>query len=262
VIVRHSILAGLGALLVTGAAMSAEVETGFLDRTVDCDGTERRYQVYLPRDYDPATAWPVVLFLHGSGERGEDGIRPTQVGLGGALRWHPERWPAIVVFPQIPAGDAWSSPSGCVALAALDAAQAEFHLDPDRVYLTGISLGGLGTWQLAYENPERFAAIVPVCGFVERHGERAWFVPDDADDPHAEVAGRLAWTPTWIFHGADDDVVPAEASRRMSAALQAVGAEVRYTEFAGVAHNSWDTAYATETLPRWLFHQRRSGGER
>lgn len=242
--------------------MAADIETGFLDRTVNCDGVERRYQVYVPRDYDPSVAWPVILFLHGSGERGEDGVRPTQVGLGGALRWNPDRWPAIVVFPQIPWGDAWSSPSGCVALATLAAAQVEFHTDPERVYLTGVSLGGLGTWQLAYENPEMFAAAVPVCGFVARDGERARFVPDDVDDPHAEVAGRLAWLPMWIFHGGADPVVPVEASRHMFEALRAVGAPVEYSELEGVQHNSWDAAYATEKLPRWLFEQRRTGGER
>ncbi|MCP4574570.1 MAG: prolyl oligopeptidase family serine peptidase [bacterium] len=242
--------------------MAEGTPTGFLDRTLQCEGAERRYQVYVPRDYDPAVAWPVILFLHGSGERGEDGVRPTQVGLGSAIRWSPERWPAIVVFPQLPDRKVWSDGAGCMALAALAAAEAEFHTDPDRVYLTGVSLGGLGTWQLAYEHPERFAALVPVCGFVEPAGHRGGFVPDTADGPHAEVARRLAQVPTWIFHGAADPVVPVEDARLMSAALEEAGAKVHYSELAGVEHNSWDPAYATESLPRWLFDQRRPAGGR
>lgn len=245
-------------LLMPGVLMAQTFETGFLDRTLECGGQERRYQVYVPRDYDPEAAWPVILFLHGSGERGEDGLRPTQVGIGNALRWSVERWQALVVFPQIPWGDAWSEPAGCAALAALGAVEAEFNTDPDRVYLTGVSLGGLGTWQLGCENPGRFAALVPVCGFIERHGHRLGFVPEDAADPYTEVARRLAHVPIWIFHGDADPVVPVEGARRLAAALREAGAEVRYSELAGVEHNSWDPAYADENLPRWLFEQRRT----
>lgn len=231
--------------------------TGFLDRSVESGGLTYPYQVYVPRSYDPNERWPVVLFLHGAGERGADGLRQTDVGLGRALRWSPERYPAIVVMPQTPADSSWQEEPAQAALAALEATMAEWRTDPDRVYLTGMSLGGNGTWYLAYHHPERFAAIAPVCGWVHRGGRLAIVPADGKRSPAERVAARLAHLPTWIWHGADDPVVPVEESRAMAAALEAAGGEVRYTELEGVGHNAWDPAYGSEALPAWLLAQRR-----
>jgi beta-galactosidase len=233
-------------------------ETGFLDRTVEVSGLTYPYQVYVPRSYDPATPWPVVLFLHGSGERGDDGLRQTQVGLGSAIRWNPDRYPAIVVMPQSPADSNWHGDPADAALAALDSALLEFSTDPERVYLTGMSRGGNGAWYLAYHHPDRFAAVVPVCGYVVRDGQLAIVPVEGEGSAFERVAARLAHLPIWIWHGDADAVVDVEESRKMAAALRALGADVRYTELEGVGHNAWDPAYGSEELPEWLFAQRRS----
>ncbi len=126
------------------------------------------YVVYLPMDWNPKQKWPVILFLHGSGERGADGLDETQVGLPNALRSHYERWPFVVVMPQVPYNHHhWTDPDiMAMAMAALNAEVKEFHGDPQRLYLTGMSLGGYGVWEIAKDYPGRFAAIAPVCGGI------------------------------------------------------------------------------------------------
>lgn len=220
------------------------MKQGFLDRSVVIDGTAHRFQVYVPAGEPPAGHWPVILFLHGSGESGTDGVRPAQVGLGPALRQHPQRYPAIVVFPQCPSQRSGNAVFARIALAALDQTLGEFNTDPARIYLTGLSMGGCAAWHLASLHPERFAALAVVCGWIA-----------DADKG---LAQRLAHLPVWITHGDADKVVPVKASRHAFAALQAAGADVRYTELPGVDHNAWDPAYQSEPLPAWLFAQHRS----
>ena len=247
-------------LAVTPRAASGQgpVETGFLDRSVEVDGLTYPYQVYVPASYDPAKEWPVILFLHGSGERGDDGMRQTAVGLGSAIRWDPDGWEAIVVMPQAPADSSWQGDPAEAALAALSATEAELSTDPDRVYLTGLSLGGNGVWYLAYEHPDRWAAVVPICGWVDRDGILT-VGPDDAASRFDAVAARLAHLPVWLWHGEMDTAVPVEESRRMAKALEDAGADVRFTELLGVGHNAWDAAYGSESLRDWLFRQRRGG---
>ncbi|MFM2124622.1 MAG: hypothetical protein RL328_1073, partial [Acidobacteriota bacterium] len=144
-------------------AEDCPVPTGFINKTTTVEGATRRHVVYVPHDYDPAKAWPLILFLHGAGERGDDGLLQTEVGLPAAIRKHPERFPAIVVIPQCPADQFWDR-----ILPELDAvmadAQASYTIDPKRVYLTGLSMGGYGCWTWGADNVERFAAILPVCG--------------------------------------------------------------------------------------------------
>jgi predicted peptidase len=245
------------------AARAAEQATGFFERTVLVGSTDLRYQVYLPPKFDPRRAWPVILFLHGAGERGTDGVRQTQVGLGNVVRTDPQRVPAVVVFPQAPPGTVWAGELAQAALAALDRTTAEFHGDPDRTYLTGISMGGYGVWVLAFDNPDRFAALVPVAGgIVPPYGRRLPSpVPGtlQAADPYAHTAARLKTVPAWAFHGADDATVPVTESRKIVDALRKAGADVRYTEYDGVGHHSWERAYAEPELWTWLFAQRRRG---
>jgi len=188
-------------------------DTGFLNRHVTVNGVTYKYQVYVPENWNEHTSWPVILFLHGSGERGSEGMDETQIGLPQAIRVHPDRWPFIVVMPQVPFGHRhWTDPDMMqMALAALDQDTKEFHGDRDRTYLTGLSLGGYGVYELARYNPHRFAAIVPVSGGVfwsykpDRWRESA-ILPGE----YARAIGR---TPIWIFHGADDNVVSAKTSR-------------------------------------------------
>lgn len=231
-------------------------ETGFLDRTVTLADEAYRYQVYVPRGASPRDHLPIILALHGSGERGSDGILQTEVGLANAVRRDPGRWRAIIVFPQVRPDSSWQGRSADVALAALAREERAFHTDPRRVYLTGLSLGGNGAWYLAYHHPERFAAIVPVCGFVTVRDVIPAIVPDVANTYRA-VAERIARVPVWIVHGDVDPVVSVEEARQMTAALKSVGAQVHYAELSGVGHESWIPGYADPALPAWLFEQHR-----
>lgn len=250
------------AILISAPSDAQSVVTGFLNRSVVVAGESHSYQVYVPREYRPSTAWPIVLALHGGGERGSDGLLQTDVGLGSAIRRHPERYPAIVVFPQRAVDKNWQGPGAQLALAALDQSIAEFKTDPARVYLTGLSMGGNGAWYLAFHHPDRFAALVVVCGFVsQRRGSSGSDYAAIADvpgaDPFADVARRIARLPVWIVHGDQDKAVPVEESRGMAAALKSAGADVRYSELPGVGHNSWDAAYGMPDLVTWLFEQKR-----
>ena len=145
-------------------------ETGFLNRKLELHGLTYRFQVYLPEEWrrDDRKLWPIILFLHGRGERGSEGMWQTQIGLPEAVRDHPERWPFVIVMPQCPQRPLLDRPRALMALAmaALDHETAEFHGDPDRTYLTGLSLGGYGAWELARLHPHRWAAIAIAAGGV------------------------------------------------------------------------------------------------
>lgn len=247
------LLLSLIVVLVSTTPVSAQDATGFLDRAIEMEGEMHRYQVFVPSDYESDREWPIILFLHGAGERGTDGLFQTEIGLGSAIRRFAERFPAIAVFPQVPRESNWVE-TAPVAMAALEHTESEFNTDPDRVYLTGLSMGGHGTWHLAYSYPERWAAVVPICGWIEPL--RQWpGIASNAADPYATVAEALKDVPIWIFHGSDDPVVPVDEARRMQEALQDVGAPVTYSEFEGVGHDSWTPAYRSPDLATWLFEQ-------
>jgi predicted peptidase len=210
------------------------------------------YQVWIPANYDPAKRWPAIVFLHGAGERGDDNNAQTLVGLGPALRAGKITPKAIIVFPQCPAGSNWVAEQRR-AIDALDAAQREFSIDPRRVSLTGISMGGAGVWALAASHPERFAALAPVCAYV--HVPTAVTeLRDPAATSFDALAAQLPRIPIWIFHGGADTVVPVTESRGMAGAL---GTRAAYTEFPRVGHNAWDPAYKTTGVVEWLTKQRR-----
>ena len=259
-VLRPALLAVLIALLAACATLPGARSGAFVDRELSIDGATHRYQVFVPAAPGRGGApRPVVLFLHGSGERGNDGALPVSVGLGAYVRAHAATFPAIVVFPQVAADQEWGQ-NASLAMAALDAASAEFDGDASRTYLTGMSMGGYGTWELALRHPRRFAALVPVCGGITAPAGRPQLrvaAAGDVPDPYAETARRLRTVPTWIFHGGRDDVVPPQQSRRMAAALADAGAaDSRYTEFADIGHASWDAAYADQAMWAWLFSQR------
>ena len=251
------VLSALSVLLLAGASVctSQPRETGFVDRAITFQGAVRRYQVHIPLNYTRDRAWPVIVFLHGAGERGADGMRPTELGLGEAIRWHRERFPALIVFPQVAHADSfWAGADELMALAALDATIEEFGGDRDRVYLTGLSMGGFGTWRTAAEHPERFAAIVPIAaGLLDPLPIGS---PPQPADPYDEVARRVSHIPIWVFHGERDSLTVRDA-RRYVEALRRRGADVRYTEYPGVGHDAWTAAYADPALWTWLLAQRR-----
>jgi predicted peptidase len=240
-------------------AVVTAAETGFLHRTVQVDSVTYRYQVYVPASYSPSKKWPVVLFLHGGGERGSDGERQTTVGLPARLRQMKD-FPAIVVMPQCRQDVSWGDPlMEAQTFAALDATMKEFNGDSERLYLTGLSMGGYGTWAFGYKYPEKFAALVPVCGGVVASGQAPAWHPraKNPHDPYAETASRLTRVPVWAFHGERDNRVPVTESRKLTQAIKSQGGNVRYTEYPGVAHNAWDRAYWEEELLPWLLAQSR-----
>lgn len=232
----------------------------FLTRTVIVRGQPHRYTVYLPPGYGPQAHWPVILSLHGSGECGTDGVLPSQGGLGTELRQRPERFPCVVVFPQTSQHLHYWTDDFDQILTALTQTVREFHGDPQRLYLTGYSLGGSGTWFLAAKHPGLFAALAPICGRIAVRPERA---RDPlihrlvtARDPYAAVASRIGKTPVWVFHGAEDPIIPMSQSRRMVAALKAERGDVRLTVYPDIGHGAWPLAYDDPNLPRWLLARR------
>lgn len=247
--------------LLTGLASEGRAQTGatgFLDRTVTIAGEAYRYQVYVPADYTSARTWPVVLFLHGGGERGTDGLIQTEVGIGSAIRRFSDRFPAIVVMPQARPPAGWVGANADMALKALDQTETEFNVDRNREYLTGLSMGGAGTWYVAYRHPNRFAALLAICARVRPSATTTDPVVPAADgEPFATLASRIKHLPIWVFHGDADNTVPVDESRGVVAALKALDVPVKYSELPGIGHNSWDTAYRDPDVAKWLLEQRK-----
>jgi predicted peptidase len=244
-------------------AQAKKRETGLLDRSVTLEGVTYKYQVFVPEDWAPRQKWPVILALHGAGERGDDGILQTDVGIGTAIRTNRTAIRAIVVMPQCRKGLWWMQPPmDDLAMSALQEATKEFRGDARRTYLTGLSMGGYGAWHLAQKYPGRFAALVVICGGIRPPAAAlnaipalAQVTPPDSPKSYGAAAERVGKTPVWIFHGAEDAIVPVAESQRMSEAMKQVGAEVHYTEYPGVGHASWDKAYDEPKLFPWLFSQ-------
>lgn len=201
------------------------------------------YLLWLPHDDDAAQPWPLILFLHGSGERGSDVRQVLNEGLPKRLA-NDLVLPAIIAAPQCPADSDWTLHDDAL-VALLDNLAAAYAIDSNRVYLTGLSTGARETWRLACANPQRFAAVVPICG------RRPYGLRSEED------AASISHIPIWVFHGAQDQVVPIEESNRMVAALRQHGADVQYTVYPDADHDSWAQAYAEAALYPWLFAQRR-----
>lgn len=197
-----------------------------------------RHWVYLPRgvETEPSRRWPLMFFLHGSGERGHD---LEAVRVHGPLRRldRVPDFPFVVVAPQVEPDGGWDPH---LLHALLQALLPRLPVDPDRVVATGLSMGGIGTWAWATEYPGDLAAIAPVCGYGD-------------DDRMA----RLRDLPIWAFHGSADDVVPVALDRATIAALRAAGGKPRFTEYPGVGHDAWTPAYDDSALYEWLLAQRR-----
>jgi predicted peptidase len=244
---------------------NSEITMAYEERSVRvAEGNETvefRYRLLRP---EPASGngrsggrHPLVLFLHGAGERGNDNAKqlkylPTWLA-DPAVR---QRHPCFVLAPQCRMDERWVDVSWADAkstpqpatptidlsavIQALEETITREQVDPARIYLTGLSMGGFGTWDLAARMPNRFAAILPVCG--------------GGDD---DVAGRIAALPIWCFHGDADTAVPVERSRSMIAAVKAAGGRPIYSELAGVGHDSWTPAYRDGFVLDWLFSQRK-----
>ena len=205
-----------------------------------------RYAAHLPEGYDSDTArrYPLILFLHGAGERGDNIELAGKHGVPDILK-HTEDHLAIVLWPQCPKGRWWGDYAYDLA-DLLAAFQKEYRVDADRVYVTGLSMGGYGSWTLAAHFPDRFAAVAPICG---------------GGDPRD--AARLTDVPVWAFHGAKDGTVPLRRSEEMVEAIRAAGGKrVSLTVYPEAGHNSWSATYADPRLYEWLFSNIRHGLKR
>lgn len=223
------------------------------------------YRMLMPASYDVHKTYPLVIFLHGAGERGNDNA--AQLLHGGSLFLKDslrQQFPAFVIFPQCPKDSTWApfrlkrdssgkvidvmftdvtdhgTVPGQLVKSLLDSLLKTGKIDSKRVYLGGLSLGGMGTFDLLARYPESWAAAFPICGMG-----------------NVKNASRFAKVPLWIFHGAEDNVVPPSGSREYYRALKGMGAEVKYSEYPGVFHNSWDNAFAEPELLPWLFSHKK-----
>lgn len=221
------------------------------------DGQTLRYRFLKPAKIEAGRKYPLVLFLHGAGERGDDNTAPL---IHGVKTFASEdflvKYPCFVVAPQVPKDKLWvdvpwtvtkvdqpekESETTRLSMQCLEALEKEFPIDMEREYVTGLSMGGFGAWDLIVRYPKRFAAAVPVCGACD-----------------LTKASLIAHVPIWTYHGAKDQVVKVERSREIVAALKATGGSPKYTEFADVGHDSWNGAYADQAMYEWLFAQRKN----
>ncbi len=230
-------------VVMTGPSVvfGAETQTGFVTKEfANEDKSISKYVVFVPAAYDGKTEFPVILFLHGSGETKGGTKMPVEVGLGPVIKKQEKTFPYIVVIPQSEKRT-WKAESddGKRAIRMLDNTMKEYKTDPKRVILTGLSLGGYGTWSNAFAHADRWSAIVPVCG---------------GGDPKS--AEKIKDIPCWCFHGDKDTAVKVELSRSMIEALKKAGGKPKYTEYEGVGHNCWDAAYGDKELWSWLAEQK------
>jgi len=214
-------------------------QTGLLQKSVVHNGQPHKYVLYVPTGYDPQKPMPTIVFLHGLGETGADGWKQVAVGLGPAILLNAEKWNFLVLFPQRPPSTdnvfrAWGALEPML-LGMIEQTKRDYKVDTSRLYLTGLSMGGFGTWELAAKHPKLFAAIAPVCG---------------GGDPATAV--KLKDLPIWCFHGDQDRAVPVERSQQMIDAVKAAGGNPKFTIYPGVGHNSWDNAYRNEKLYEWF----------
>ncbi len=250
-------------LLVLSSANSQNIYPEFEKKQYVNNGDTLLYRILFPVNYSKDQKYPVVLFLHGAGERGSD--NELQMAHGAALFADSIariKYLAFVVFPQCPEGETWAGykinhgedsatrrlylepgtsiqrPLELVKLF-LDSLLNARQVDKKHIYIGGLSMGGFGTFDMLQRFPDFFAAAFPICGGG---------IPSDA----SKYADKVA---LWVFHGAKDNVVDPDFSRNMVAALQAAGSNVKYTEYPEATHNSWDSAFAEPQLLSWLFSQ-------
>ncbi|MDT8414533.1 MAG: alpha/beta hydrolase-fold protein [Flavobacteriaceae bacterium] len=223
------------------------------------NGQNMPYRLLLPKNFDASQTYPLILVLHGAGERGND--NEAQLVHGASLflnETYREKYPAFVLFPQCPADDFWSNVSiktdtsgqrvfdfqnGGKPTQAMEHLQALLKdfiknnpVKENQIYVGGLSMGGMGTFEIVHRNPDLFAAAFPICGGAN---------PD--------IASKVKNVDWWVFHGGDDDVVPVAYSQKMVSALNQQGARVKFSYYHGVNHNSWDHAFAEKDLLPWLF---------
>jgi predicted peptidase len=216
----------------------AKPGTGFMHR--DLQGHKnRKYAVFLPYNYTPDKKWPAIMFLHGIGEKGSNAQACLKVGLGPEIAKRADRFPFVVIFPQTN-GEWRSATDEKIAIDTLEQAKRDFSIDPDRVILTGLSSGGYGVWRIGAKYRDRFAALVPMCGYSYREG-----VP------------QLTTIPIWCWHFTGDWAVGSGNSKDMVKRINAAGGNAKLSLPGGMGHDVWTVAYDDPSLYDWMLAQRR-----
>lgn len=237
------VLAAVAAIgLTVGSVDAAPKETpkGFLLKTIKSQAKEIKYAVYVPPTYSSDTPMPAIIFLNGAGECGTDGLKQIAVGLAPAIMFNVQDWPFIVIFPQKQTvAEKWED-EDAIVMDIYEKTRREYKIDTSRVYLTGLSQGGHGTFTIAANHPEMFAAIAPVCGWADKG-----------------TGEKIAKLPVWIFHGDQDQAVDVKHAHEMEEYIKAAGGDPKLTIYPGVNHNSWDKAYREEKLFDWFLRHHR-----
>lgn len=255
----RALLLGVGMMLATGVAQAQKLE---LDKILEkkafkgSDGKSLNYRFLAPEKVESGKTYPLVIFLHGAGERGDDNTKQMVHGVADFVK--PEsraKYPCFLIAPQCPTGKRWAEVDWSAAkhdmppepgetmallLGLIDSLVKDLPIDKKRIYVTGLSMGGYGTWDILARRPDFFAAGMPICG--------------GADE---KTAPRIVKIPVWVFHGDKDTAVKVERSRNMVEALKKAGGMPKYTEYPGVGHNSWTQTYANPEVLQWLFGQKR-----
>ena len=244
---RNDIFSVLSGLFSAGLSGKNGIDQGeILSRKVEVEAKSYGFQLYVPPPAQPAGKLPVIVFLHGIRERGTSGVLPVGGGLSQFVRQYFKQIPAIILIPQCRPESYWSDPvMDEMVTRALAQTIEEFGADDRRLYLIGVSMGGYGVWHFAAAYPEKFAALVSICGGSSIvKGER-----------FAAVAKKIGKTPAWLFHGAADKIVPVDESRELVKALRENHGNVRYNEYENVGHNVWMNVLAEKDLMTWLLAQ-------
>lgn len=236
--------------------------SAYQKKTFEKDGKTMPYRILLPENFNPKTKYPLILVLHGSGERGNDNQAQLIHGSGLFLKEDiRSAYKAIVVFPQCAAGSSWAkidaqgeypnteliffekseaTPDMILLEGLLKQLKKEYRIDKSKMYVGGLSMGGIGTFELVRRNPKMFAAAFPICGGA-----------------NPLISKNLKKPEWWVFHGDADEVVKEKYSADMVEAMKSEGIEVKYSKYPGVGHNSWDNAFAEPNLVPWLFSKSR-----
>ncbi len=241
-------------LSLLGSFLSHAVSAGNGDRqgsiesrTVRVESDDFKYQVYVPAQLNSLQNLPLIVFLHGIGQRGSGGFVPVEGTSGALARHYLAQVPALILLPQCRLGSYWSDPlMEKMVMQQLTQTVEEFGADVKRVYLTGVSMGGYGVWHFALRHIEKFAALISICGGS----------PATIGSRFSPIGEKVGKTPAWLFHGADDKIVPVSESRQIVEALKANGGNVKYNEYPGVGHHVWMNALTEKELMPWLLAQR------